>query len=56
MEHAAYHYLRQFITLRLQNKDVSNIPSIEQTLQRIVAEDSYRYVIREEYPLAMYAL
>lgn len=56
VEHAAYHYLRQFITLRLQNKDVSNIPSIEQTLQRIVAEDSYRYVIREEYPLAMYAL
>lgn len=56
VEQAAYHYLRQFITLRSQNKDVNNIQSIGKTLERIVAEDSYRYVIRDEYPLAMYAL
>lgn len=56
VEQAAYHYLRQFITLCSQNKDVNNIQSIGKTLDRIVAEDSYRYVIREEYPLAMYAL
>ena len=56
VEQASYHYLRQFITLRSQNKDTNNIQSIGKTLERIVAEDSYRYAIREEYPLAMYAV